>query len=429
MKRVAIVTSHFPPSNLAAVHRSRLWAMHLPEFGWKPVIVTCHHWYYEERRDNSLLELLPKWLKVVRVRAFKTKPLRLVGDTGVRSFYWIYKALCELVESSKIDFLLITIPSNFLAPVGMLIKAKYGIRYGIDYIDPWVHDWPGSEKFATKHWFSRRLSEVLEPVSVESADLITGINHHYYSAMLDRNPAVKSSAKTSSMPYGISRSDFTLALKRRDSNIVSEYRRRVGYPNIKIWVYAGAFLPKSADVYSVIFEAMALLKSQNRLPREGLKLFFIGTGRSPNDPNSHQVLPLAKAFEIQDLVLEHPHRMDYADVLSCLIEADGIMIIGSYEKHYSPSKTHQALISGRPVWAALHQDSTAWSLLKSGWGCEGVKLNSEIRLQIDHFAESLEKAFKMKKDFSAERTDLDNTEILARNNAKTLAGALDSALV
>ena len=46
-RRVLIVAPHFPPSNLAAVHRSRLFALHLREFGWEPIVVTVHHDRYE----------------------------------------------------------------------------------------------------------------------------------------------------------------------------------------------------------------------------------------------------------------------------------------------------------------------------------------------------------------------------------------------
>ena len=79
LKRVAIVAAHFVPSNLAAVHRSRLWSLHLQEFGWEPVIVTTHWDYYEEATEPGLTELLPADLKIVRTKAFGTRPVRLVG--------------------------------------------------------------------------------------------------------------------------------------------------------------------------------------------------------------------------------------------------------------------------------------------------------------------------------------------------------------
>src|SRR5690349_4167976 len=46
-RRVLIVAPHFVPSNLASVHRSRLFALHLREFGWEPIIVTVDHRWYE----------------------------------------------------------------------------------------------------------------------------------------------------------------------------------------------------------------------------------------------------------------------------------------------------------------------------------------------------------------------------------------------
>ena len=47
-KQVALVSAHFPPSHLAGVHRARLWAQYLPEFGWTPIVVTT-----QERHTKS----------------------------------------------------------------------------------------------------------------------------------------------------------------------------------------------------------------------------------------------------------------------------------------------------------------------------------------------------------------------------------------
>lgn len=49
LKKNLIITPHYPPSNLAAVHRSRLFAQHLPAFGWEPIILTMHKDHFEEK--------------------------------------------------------------------------------------------------------------------------------------------------------------------------------------------------------------------------------------------------------------------------------------------------------------------------------------------------------------------------------------------
>jgi hypothetical protein len=44
-------------------------------------------------------------------------------------------------------------------------------------------------------------------------------------------------------------------------------------------------------------------------------------------------------------------------------------VLGSTEKHYSPSKIYQAVLSAKPVLALLHRNSTACDLItKSGAG-------------------------------------------------------------
>src|SRR5947209_7071691 len=73
MKTVVIVAPHFLPSFLASVHRARLLAYHLPEFGWKPIILTTDPKYYECQLDWELLDLLPEDLEIVKVKAFPTK--------------------------------------------------------------------------------------------------------------------------------------------------------------------------------------------------------------------------------------------------------------------------------------------------------------------------------------------------------------------
>ena len=69
MKKILIIYPHFPPSNLAGVHRARLFAQHLPSYSWEPVILTVHEKYYEEKLDYNLEKLLPNNLRIEKVKA------------------------------------------------------------------------------------------------------------------------------------------------------------------------------------------------------------------------------------------------------------------------------------------------------------------------------------------------------------------------
>lgn len=58
-----------------------------------------------------------------------------------------------------------------------------------------------------------------------------------------------------------------------------------------------------------------------------------------------------------DRVEEHPARVPYVEALRLLTQAHGILLLGSSEPHYTPSKAWPALLAGRPVLAAYHQAS------------------------------------------------------------------------
>ncbi|MGN6801707.1 MAG: hypothetical protein ACTHJN_07380, partial [Ginsengibacter sp.] len=144
IKKILILYPHFPPSNLAGVHRPRLFAQHLPSFGWEPIILTVDEKYYEEEPDYNLAKLLPENLRIEKVKAFNVTRPRLIGDIGLRAFFQLYKKAKQLILNENIDFLYIPVPSFYCALMGRWLNTTTGIKYGIDYIDPWVHQFPGS---------------------------------------------------------------------------------------------------------------------------------------------------------------------------------------------------------------------------------------------------------------------------------------------
>jgi hypothetical protein len=75
---------------------------------------------------------------------------------------------------------------------------------------------------------------------------------------------------------------------------------------------------------------------------------FIGTGSSPDDRAGHQVRPRAERMGVGDLVEEQPQRIGYVDALNHLARSDAVLVLGSTEAHYTPSK----VFPGPPVATA-----------------------------------------------------------------------------
>jgi hypothetical protein len=126
-------------------------------------------------------------------------------------------------------------------------------------------------------------------------------------------------------------------------------------------VYAGALLPKAYEPLEQQFKAIAAYISVF----ENVEFHFIGTGKTPNDPLGYNVRPLAEQYGLwQKVVFEYPKRIPYLDVLAHLEASDGVFILGSTEPHYTPSKTYQGVLSGKPILAVLHKQSTAVQVLR-----------------------------------------------------------------
>src|SRR5438132_1350697 len=94
MRRVLMVSPHFPPDSSAASHRVRLLAPHLAGAGWTPTVVTLESSAYEGRLDRELEALVPASLDVVRAPAWSAAATRRfgLGDLGLRAFTGLRRA-------------------------------------------------------------------------------------------------------------------------------------------------------------------------------------------------------------------------------------------------------------------------------------------------------------------------------------------------
>lgn len=422
LRKIAIVAGHFPPGNLTAVHRSRLWAQHLSEFGWEPVIVTAHWKYYEEELDWALLELVSPQLRVIRTKAFPVRPVRLIGDIGTRALYWHFKALDELIVRKEIDFLHITIPSNMSAVLGELLYRRHRFPFGIDYIDPWLHVWPGAEKPFSKAWLACHLTNWAEPWAVKNASLITGVAPGYFEPMLDRNPKLRDRCVTAAMPYGNSVADYCLIGSKRETFL---FPSNDGLFHV---IYAGAMLPKAYTVLERFLESLVALRERSPEIIERLRIHFVGTGKSPNDPQGYNIRPYVQRLELDRWVDEHPNRIGYVDVLNHCAHASAILVIGSTEAHYTPSKVYQAVQAKRPIFALLHEESTAVRILRECRVGTTVTFSSNRLPEIQELAASLAR-FLENPEYSADLVQWDCFEkYSARASAQILANAVESAL-
>lgn len=361
-------------------------------------------------------------MRVETVAAMRLTKPRLIGDIGLRALLSLYKKARKLIKNEKFDFLYIPIPSFYCALLGRWLHSATGIRYGIDYIDPWVHLFPGSSKIFSRHWFSTQLAKILEPIALNRASLVTGVAEGYYQPVLERNPSLKDTAITGSMPYGGEAKDHDIL---HQLNLPAYLFK----PGDKFQlVYAGAMLPKAYAPLESIFKSIAA----NRELFHDVEFHFIGTGKSADDPRSYNIRPLAEKYSLwKSVIFEYPRRIPYLDVLVHLSVADAIFILGSTEPHYTPSKTYQGVLSGKPLAAVLHQDSTAVQVIRDSRA--GLVLDFKGADDVDSLETGFISFFKQFREFAARynksQVSMETFDAYsARNVTGQLAALLNKAL-
>jgi hypothetical protein len=349
MKNILIIYPHWPPSNLAGVHRPRLISNFLPDFGWNPIVLTVDEKYYEEKLDYDFLKTVSPQIEVVKVAANPVKNTnRFIGDIGLRAFSQLKEKAIELIRETKIDFVWVPIPSYYTAVVARQVHNATQVPYGIDYIDPWVKPKAAAGKMFSKAWLSNEVAKYLEPYAVKKASLISGVASSYYQPVLDRNFKRKSIQHVG-MPYGFDPNDHEILL----DNVDLPWEK-----GINAYVYAGAFLPKSHYFLKGLFSAIKKMKSNQEWNNQD-KLYFLGTGTS----TEKKVSEYAKEYDIEDIIVEIPNRYPFLQILFFLSQARGVMVLGSIEKHYTASKIFQSILSKRPIFPIFHHESSAVSIL------------------------------------------------------------------
>ena len=346
MKNLLIIYPHFPPSNLAGVHRPRLIANFLEEFDWHPIILTVKEEFYEEPLDYDLVKTVKPHVEVIKTDARKVPKPRIYGDIGLRAFNFLKQKALEIIQERDIHFIWIPIPSFYVAVLGRILHEKTRIPYGIDYIDPWVRDI--SNRRNLRFILSNLVARVLEPYAIKKASLISGVSENYFLPALKRT-FKRRVPRTVAMPYGFDPDDHKIKL----DNLQFPWDGK----NCKPIVYAGAFLPNSVYFTEILFEIIAELK--NSLFKD-FCLFFLGTGKYLHK----SVSVIAKEKKVDDVVFEIKERFPYLHILNFLSEAYGIAVIGSTEKHYTASKIFQSLLSERPVFSIFHHQSLTVKILE-----------------------------------------------------------------
>ena len=222
MQKVLILTYYWPPASGPGVQRFLKFCKYLPEFGWKPYVITVENGTYSSV-DETLAQEVPAEVSVTRTRTHEPFALynRLTGkgkksgtvgminmDSGqnpikrmslyARANYFIpdarkgwnrfaYKAAKSLIEKENIGIVITTGPPHSTHLVGYQLKQKLGVKWLADFRDPWINIFYNETLPRTAPTMQK--DKALEDKVLQSADSVVVVSDGLREEFADRTDA------------------------------------------------------------------------------------------------------------------------------------------------------------------------------------------------------------------------------------------------
>lgn len=373
-RSVLIIAYDYPPRGWSGVQRTAKFARYLPEFGWRPRVLTPREWFLPGPLDPTLLDEVAE-VPVVRtdirtnegfVEMFRRgarwfePALRLLGKDaewvaeGLRWRYgrwlvpdyaagWVVPAVragLRMIRAERPDVLFATTPPSSAIVIGAILSTLTRVPLVLDFRDLWARYPNPVETARWREW----LVPHMERFVVRCASAVVNVTEHNRRVMQSDHPGPERRLFRT-IYNGYDRDDLPRAVgdsqdRRGDRMTLS---------------YVGSLYGRQTPEY--LLAAVARLREDER---RWLRLRFVG---HPGD--YEDMLRERRWADVVDLagVVHHDEavrEMVAADVLWLVIGVGGEGVLAG--------KVYEYMASGRPILATVPEGAEVSRLLERAGG-------------------------------------------------------------
>lgn len=279
-RNVLVVAYYFPPLGLSGVQRTLKFVKYLPQFGWKPTVLTVTPTGYYAQDESLLDELREADIRIERVgsldpnRLFRKRgTVNLPAERTRKAFTflsdllfipdnkigWRKKAVAkasEILSAEKFSVIFATAPPFTDLLIGLDLREKFNIPLVVDYRDPW-HDAP--HKYFPTPYHRWRNTSLEKRILKRSSGVIT-TNRRVKELMVKRFKVLEYNDVTI-IPQGYDPADFDASVRP-----ASKGKMKVTHAG----VFYGGRSPRR------FLEAVAKLRTSDTEAYAALDLHLIG---------------------------------------------------------------------------------------------------------------------------------------------------------
>jgi len=352
LKKLLIISPHFPPINAPDMHRIRISLPYYTKYGWEPTIVCVDEKYCEGYQDKKLNYSVSKSIEIIKVKAFAAKYTRKIGlgSLSLRSLLYYKRVVSGMLMLKKYDLILFSTSMFHVCSLGPYWKKRYAIPFVIDMQDPWRNDYylnKPKEIRPPKYKIAYFINKQMEAHTIPLVDGIISVSQGILDELQKRYPVVANKPKKV-IPFGYSEEDYHILEKYNIQSLLIDKN-----PNKINVVYMGALTRFFIPLIRAFFIS---LKEYSEELLNNYHFYFIGTNYSGTATTTY-IRTLALELGLSENITEIPSRFPYYESLATLRESDILFIPGSVDADYNASKIYNNLFSGTPVFTIFNEKS------------------------------------------------------------------------
>ncbi len=306
MKKVLIITYYWPPAGGAGVQRVLKFVKYLPEFGWKPYVLTVQH-PDAPVYDESLAGDIPNEAVIIKTKSLEPfsfykkftgkKPtdtipndvlipkknisLREKFARWVRANFFIPDAKIgwipfavkkgkKIIEKEKIDLIFSSAPPPTTAIIGRKLTEATKVKWVADFRDPWLE---------IVYYQSLKRSRLavaidlrLEKKTISSADAIVTISEDIVNLFRKKI----GEKKYFIIPNGYDETDFVKVGNLRNEKFTMAYTGSVSKDRVPYPLFAALSKFKEEGIEDLHFRLAGRFAPEfhEEIERRGLEKYF-----------------------------------------------------------------------------------------------------------------------------------------------------------
>ena len=374
MKRVLVVAYHYPPLGGGGVFRTLKFTKYLPQFGFRPYVLTVKNSMYT-LKDPTLVKEIPPEARIIATFSFEHRLLRasrllnidpgwfFILDANVGWLPFSIHAGTKIIRQENIDVIYVTAPIWTSLLIGYFLKKRTKKPLVVDFRDPWTIN--PYNKPPTK--FHAKIENWLERKVLTSADYVVTVSQPYKRRLIEKYPFLKT--KSEVIMNGFDPDDFK-NLKRQP--LQGKFRI----------VHTGSLYSLRSPKYFLF--ALHKLVQEKPYLRKQIEVQFVG--------NYGKEAPMiVDKLGLNDLV-QFVRYMSHEKCLELMVNSHILLLIVASEGFKTSGivtgKLFEYLFSGRPVLALASKESIVAKIVQSAKAGLVVSSNVEaIKAAILEFYE------------------------------------------